>query len=136
MFDALKPAVEMVLAALLALLIHEYGHITVALLCGVPVKKLAFSWRGCYIRREYARTPGLEILISASGPLANFIASLFFFPVPWFWSFNLVLGLTNLVPMAGSDGQRIMRAIRFMIHRRRVQARLDEIEAEIEAGRI
>ncbi len=114
MIPALESILLQVVAIVFACLVHEYGHLTAALLQGVPVKRLGWrTFHGSYIRRERAPQLGTEILISLAGPAANLIVAGLMYPVVWFWSFNLVLALTNLLPvLPGSDGARVLRYLR------------------------
>jgi Zn-dependent protease len=102
---------EILGAFLFTILLHEYGHLTAALAQGVPVKQLGWkSFHGAYIKRETSPTQWREMVIWCAGPAANLMAAAWFYPTPWWWSFNLVLGLSNLIPlMSGSDGDRMLR---------------------------
>lgn len=115
-----------VFAAVLALVVHEYAHLTVALIMGVPVKQLGWrSFHGPYLRRQLAPYFWQEMTITLAGPIANLILAWMIWPIPYHWSFNLVLALTNLIPfLPRSDGQRAWRMI---VARRRMIVRLNEI---------
>ena len=114
MISALQSVLSIIIAIIFACMVHEYGHLTAALLQGVPVKRL--GWRmfhGSYVLRERAPRLGVEILISVAGPAANLLTAALMYPVVWFWSFNLVLALSNLVPiLPGSDGARVLHYVR------------------------
>jgi DNA (cytosine-5)-methyltransferase 1 len=100
---------QFLVAALFALLVHEYGHLTAALLQGVHVKLLGCNKFGAFIRRERSITPWRELVIALCGPLANLIAMNVDFGNPWWHRMNLVLAVSNLLPvLKGSDGLRIL----------------------------
>ena len=114
MISALQSVLSIIIAIIFACMVHEYGHLTAALLQGVPVKRLGWrAFHGSYVLRERAPRLGVEILISIAGPAANIIAAALMYPVVWFWSFNLVLALSNLLPiLPGSDGARVLRYVK------------------------
>jgi Zn-dependent protease len=91
----------------LAMLLHEWGHIAAALVLGVPVKSVGIRWnKGLYTVRE-AGTVQQNALIAAAGPFVNF---LLIATEPWFPLFsmaNFCYALANLLPIEGSDGFRI-----------------------------
>lgn len=100
------------LSILLAAIVHEAGHYIMAQLRGVRVKRFGISWIGPYLVRE--RGSRLDnILIAFAGPATN----LFFF-VGCFLTRDsisaasqLLLGVSNLLPIAGLDGHRILREL-------------------------
>lgn len=114
MISALQSVSLIIAAIVFACMVHEYGHLTAALLQGVPVKRLGWrTFHGSYVLRERAPRLGVEILISIAGPAANIVAAALMYPVVWFWSFNLVLALSNLLPiLPGSDGARVLRYVK------------------------
>jgi len=91
-----------------AMLLHECGHILVALLCGVKVKKVGVSRSGLYTVRE----PGpkwANLCISFAGPLCNLVlAVLLRNTLPLFAWVNLIAFLYNVMPIPHSDGSRIL----------------------------
>jgi Zn-dependent protease len=116
--------VQFLTASLLALLVHEYGHLTVALLQGVHVKLLGWrSFKGAYIKRETSHSHLAEIMIAAAGPVANLLATLIPSANPWWVGVNLILALGNLLLINGSDGSRIYRhATAIVLTNRRLAA--------------
>jgi len=91
-----------------AMLLHEFGHIAAALLCGVKVKKVGLSRVGLYTVRE----PGprwANLCISLAGPLFNLLLAVALRDVlPTFAWANLIAFLFNLLPIPQSDGRRII----------------------------
>jgi Zn-dependent protease len=95
-----------------AIIVHEAGHFIMAQLRGVRVKRVGISWMGPYLVRERgSRTD--TVLIAAAGPATNLLV--------FVWSLmtgdgisaavQLLLAVTNLLPIAGSDGYRIVREL-------------------------
>ena len=96
----------------ISLLAHEAGHVCMALLLGVRIKRIGLTWRGPYLVREQG-TPAANALVSAAGPFVNLLlAALTWRSYQPFAFANLVLGLTNLLPTRNSDGSRILRAMK------------------------
>ena len=97
---------------LLTLLIHEAAHALIAVLTRTPVYAIGISLKGTFIRRKKAATPALDLTIAAAGPATNIVlAMLLWNRAPlWHWLaiLNGALALTNLAPIPGSDGQRIL----------------------------
>ena len=106
--------IETVASILIAMVVHEAGHVVTARSLGVRVKRCGISWRGFYLVRE-SGTPLQNAVISSAGPLANLISigSIFLLPylgrpVITFALMSLLLGITNLLPLRNSDGHRIL----------------------------
>ena len=106
-------AVGAALAA--SLLLHEVGHMLAAIMLRVPVREFGLCLRGAYNRRAYAGRRRDEVLISAAGPLMNLFLVLPLLYLPVIGSklvlCNLVICLSNLLPIPSSDGSRILRTI-------------------------
>jgi Zn-dependent protease len=97
-----------------SLLMHEMGHMLVALMLGVPVREFGFCLGGTYNRRGTARRRRQELLIASAGPLVNLLLiGCVFLPLigPQLAFCNLVLCVVNLLPLPSSDGLRILRAL-------------------------
>jgi len=91
-----------------AMLLHELGHIAVALLCGVKVKKVGLSRVGLYTVRE-AGPRWANLGISLAGPLFNLLLAVALRDLlPTFAFVNLIAFLFNLLPIPHSDGRRIV----------------------------
>ena len=91
-----------------AMLFHECGHISVALLCGVRVRKVGLSKTGLYTVRE-AGPRWANLCISSAGPLVNLILAIALKAVlPAFAWVNLIAFAYNLLPIPNSDGRRIL----------------------------
>jgi Zn-dependent protease len=102
----------------LSLVGHELGHISIAKLNGVTVKAIGFCSKGAYNRRERSPDPRIELFITAAGPLASLALAVLWWHVGglghWLGNFNLVIALSNLVPLKHSDGRRILQSARQM----------------------
>jgi Zn-dependent protease len=97
-----------VLLGIPAMLLHECGHIVMAMLCGVKVKKIGISRMGFYTVRE----PGprwANLCVSFAGPAVNFLLAFVLREVaPTFALVNLIAAVFNLLPVPNSDGSRIL----------------------------
>jgi len=99
-----------------SLLLHEIGHVLMAQSFGVRVKAVGICLKGAYTRRLQAPLPGVELAIAAAGPASNLL--LFFWLrdgnslMKWVAMLNLVLAISNLVPLRYSDGARIVESWR------------------------
>jgi Zn-dependent protease len=96
------------LLGVLAMLLHEAGHLVTSLMVGVKVKSVGLCLKGMYVVRD-AGSPAKNMLISLAGPLTN-VALLFLFwhTSPTFTAANLCLAICNLLPIQGSDGDRVL----------------------------
>ena len=104
--------------ALGAALIHELGHIFAASLCRVSITEITLYPFGADIRlssplRSYKK----DVIISVAGAVVNLIAAFFSFFLPdgelreWIVASNVVLAVTNLLPIKGLDGGGIFYAL-------------------------
>jgi Zn-dependent protease len=90
-----------------ATLLHECGHISVALLCGVRVKRVGLSKTGLYTVREVG-PKWANLCISLAGPLTNLLLAVSLRnSLPTFAWVNLVACAYNLLPIPNSDGSRV-----------------------------
>lgn len=100
----------------ICLLLHEGAHVAVAMITHTPVLGGGVSLKGPYIRRKHAPSGAAEICISAAGILVNVVLALalwrFDGVARWLAQMNAFLALTNLLPVSGSDGKRVLDAIR------------------------
>jgi len=99
-------------AALLAVVLHEGAHLITAWIYGLKIKRVGCNWKGVYLVRE-AGLPEQNLFVTLAGPFANLmLAALLWAAWPEFGMFNLVLGLSNLLPLPGTDGLRAYTVIR------------------------
>ncbi len=90
---------------LLVLFLHEAGHLISAFALGVHVKRVGMSWKGMYIVRE-SGPPLANMMTTLGGPLLNVLLAMAWPAAHEFAMMNLIFGLANMIPLAGSDGQR------------------------------
>jgi Zn-dependent protease len=92
---------------ILAMLLHEFGHLIAAFIFGLRIKSVGMKWnKGLYTVRQYG-TPLQNLLVSAAGPLTNLILLAVTSRVPLFRLANFCYALANMLPIEGSDGYRI-----------------------------
>jgi Zn-dependent protease len=98
-----------------SLLMHEAGHMLVAIKLGVPVREFGLRLSGAYNRRAYATNRRDEVLISMAGPLTNLCLAIPFLFVPGIGTQlalgNLALCVVNLLPIPSSDGLHILQTL-------------------------
>lgn len=111
------------LQAMLALTLHEIAHRMVAGAFGCRVYAVELQPFGGVMRmRAPGLTPYAERCIAAAGPVASFViagvAAIVCYVAPMtgarmhaFLTFNLTLGLINLLPALPLDGGRIARSL-------------------------
>jgi Zn-dependent protease len=109
---------------LLSLLVHEFGHWSIAMRHGVTVKKIGLSMLGGYTVRHYSNDRIAEIESALAGPVANLVLAMLlssFAGEPWQFiaKINLIIGFSNLVPIPPSDGWKILKeiAMAFDVHK-------------------
>jgi Zn-dependent protease len=115
------PFFQGLLLGIIAMVFHEAGHLIAALLVGIRVKSVGFTWKGLYTVRERG-TPLTNLLVSLAGPLTN-LALLALWPLSRkFGLANLCFAFFNILPIEGSDGERVWRCWRELKKERRTKA--------------
>ena len=103
----LFPFAEGLGLGVLAMLLHESGHLIAALVLGLRIKNVGMKWnKGLYTVRQHG-TPLQNLLVSAAGPLTNTLLFAFVGTIPLFALANFCYALANMLPIEGSDGYRI-----------------------------
>jgi len=107
------PFFQGIFFGLMAMALHEIGHLLLAQALGLKVKRVGICWKGIYTVRE-AGPPVRNAWVSFAGPLVN----LMLIPL-WIWSpifglANLCCAVVNLLPIPGSDGKRILKCFHEM----------------------
>jgi len=96
----------------IAMLLHECGHLVASVALGVRVKGVGMRWnKGLYTVREKG-TVYQNLLIALAGPLVNVLLMA---AAPWHSPFglaNFCYALANVLPIEGSDGYRIAACCR------------------------
>lgn len=83
---------------------------------GLRVKRVGMNFYGPYIIRETG-TPMQDAIVCAVGPTVNLvIAAATCTTYPAFGLINLVLGVSNFLPLPKSDGTRMLRALARLRH--------------------
>jgi len=103
---------DALLSGTAAILLHEMAHIAAALALRVKIHRIGVNWRGPYVVREHG-TERRNLSITLAGPGANLAFALLFHRIsPNFAFCNLIIGVTNLLPLPSSDGARALNLIR------------------------
>ncbi|MGM9642616.1 MAG: site-2 protease family protein [Eubacteriales bacterium] len=112
--------VGIVMSSLGAAVLHELGHMTAAMLLGIPLRSLDIGMFGASLKvRGSLISYPKEFLLCAAGPAMNFISAALICAVSlhrgyytecgeWFASVSLMLGILNLIPATGFDGGRML----------------------------
>jgi membrane-associated protease RseP (regulator of RpoE activity) len=131
-----------VLSFLVALLIHELGHLTAARVCRVPATEFGLGWGrklfasnfggveyklhalpvGAYVRLDMTelqrRSLSRQVLILLAGIIVNLIVAALTLGTP-FGTVNLLLAATNLLPLYQQDGWKCgMVMLRALLRRK------------------
>jgi Zn-dependent protease len=102
------------LLGVLAMVLHEAGHLVTSLIVGVKVKSVGLCMKGMYVVRE-AGPPAKNLIVSLAGPLTNVALLLLFWHVSQTFALaNMCLAICNLVPIRGSDGDRAWTCVEEM----------------------
>ncbi len=100
---------------LTSLLFHEIGHLLMAQALGVKVRAVGLCLKGAYLRRSESGCARWELLIALAGPTANLLVYAWFRDgnavLRWVAVLNLVLAVSNLIPVPGTDGARICQSL-------------------------
>ena len=122
--------ITVILTFVVALVIHEIGHLVAARVCQVPVSQAGFGWgpklcsvrafeidyflrlvpAGAYVRMDMVglqkRSLGQQLFVLFAGIAVNII----FAGLAWgtlFGAFNLALAIGNLLPVYQQDGWKM-----------------------------
>lgn len=91
----------------LAMALHECGHLAAAAALGVRVKRVGVQWKKGFFTVRERGTVHQNLLIALAGPFVNLLLIVV---EPWFPLFslaNLCCVLANMLPIDGSDGFRV-----------------------------
>ncbi len=107
-------------AVLLAILLHELGHLLAAWACRVRIEALRLDVLGARLCTAGLLSYGQEFMVAAGGPVASGLAAALAFPL-WasrgypeqgmlcfFVGASAVLGGLNLLPVGTLDGGRML----------------------------
>ena len=104
---------DAVAATLIAAIIHEAGHAAVWLsFSSGRITGFRAAYNGFRMKGRGLLSYGKELAVIAAGPIANLLAFALFLPLaPFFRTFawiNLLTALSNLLPVDGYDGRRLL----------------------------
>ncbi len=103
----LYPFVHGLGLGVIAMLLHECGHLLASVSIGVRVKRVGLKWnKGLYTVREQG-TAAQNLSIALAGPLVNLLLIPAAPALSPFALANFCYALANLLPIEGSDGCRI-----------------------------
>jgi Zn-dependent protease len=101
------PFVQGLGIGVLAMVLHESGHIAAALMLGVRVKNIGIRWnKGLFTVRERG-SQYQNLLIAMAGPFVNLLMVGTEPWLPLFSMANFCYALGNMLPIEGSDGFRV-----------------------------
>ena len=104
----IAPLLGFVVLGLLAVVLHETGHLISSFALGLKVKSIGVCKKGFYVIRE-AGTPSKNLIVALAGPLTNVALLLIFWHASnTFTLANMCLAICNLAPIKGSDGDRAL----------------------------
>lgn len=107
---------------LVSLLLHEAGHLAMAQALGVRVRAVGLCLKGAYLHRSDSRSAVSELLIALAGPAVSLLLYAALRDgnaiLRWVAILNLVLAISNLVPLPGTDGARIYQSLQSFGRRR------------------
>jgi Zn-dependent protease len=99
----------LVVLCYLAALVHELGHAGAAWFFGAPVRKVGLRWQGGYIVRGRIGD-WRDQVVTLAGPMTN-LALWAMAPGTVWGTVNLWCGIVQMVPVWGTDGDRILNRI-------------------------
>lgn len=97
---------------LLACVLHELGHVSVAAVLGGHVRKLSLTAVGAELCIDYDAplSYGRESLVALAGPGANLLFGVLTLNLGWELAaaVSLIIGIFNLLPILPLDGGRVV----------------------------
>lgn len=114
LFLLLSEPLAILLLSMSAILFHELGHLFFFALCGLPLPRLGARGAGLRLLPREPLLPCHELLVCLGGPLFNILGAWFLFRLGSSFGvmgggLHLLYGLFNLLPLASTDGERLLR---------------------------
>ena len=105
--------IQSFLLCLLALMIHEMGHISMILVLKEQISIFYILPFGfcCRLKNQNQILNKKMIEILLAGPVASIVTSVLFLWTKEFALANFIIGLFNLLPISSLDGGRIVKII-------------------------
>ena len=104
------------IAWLLAVIIHELGHIVACLLCKGTIQSVLITANGARIEAD-GLTYGKQLIATVAGPAAGLSMLFVCRWLPLTAAFSLIHSVYNLLPLMGSDGSNMLRCSLYLFHR-------------------
>ena len=102
-----QPVMQGFALGMIAMILHECGHLAAAAALGVRVKRVGIQWnKGFFTVREKG-TVHQNLLIALAGPFVNLLLLVLEPCFPLFSLANFCCALANMLPIEGSDGFRV-----------------------------
>lgn len=101
---------EWLLSWLIAVSVHEIGHLLALLCLGIPIYEIEIGLFGARISTDLM-LPAQELVAAASGPVMSLSLVLFASDMPLTALIGLTQGVFNLLPIYPLDGGRMARGL-------------------------
>lgn len=107
-------------ASLLAMTVHEAGHLIAMKLLGIAPKSVRLQLGGILIVADNFCTFSENVIIALAGPAANLIFTLLLVPIIIYFgsitvikfaAVQVIIGVLNLMPVKGLDGGTVSFAL-------------------------
>ena len=103
-------------ALLVAVAVHEAGHLSAARALSLPIRKLELDVFGARLFTAPLPSYRAEFFLAGAGPLFSLLLGVIFLPVklPFFATVSTLsfsFALLNLLPVAGFDGGRMFASL-------------------------
>lgn len=121
------------LTTILAILIHESGHILMLMICREPIDGMRITPFGLIIsRRQRICPPSVDLAVYLAGPLLGLTVALLFSGLSGsFWAqfseYNFFFGLLNLLPIRSLDGGRAIGCLASVFFTDRVAEKIERL---------